>query len=116
MRLPDVPGVPVGLPSCSTLAGMQHLLPFRCVQHGWQFEGTGAAAEIPQSEPGTPKTTACSSKRACAVAFPTAEAHGLLWVWLEAGPDAERRAAATPLPVLPAADQRGREWFAVSPW
>ncbi|EFN54729.1 hypothetical protein CHLNCDRAFT_13204, partial [Chlorella variabilis] len=52
-----------------------------CAYHGWQFGGSGAAREIPQSEPGAPKATACASKRSCAASFPTAHAHGLLWVW-----------------------------------
>lgn len=86
------------------------------VQHGWQFAGSGAAVELPQSQPGTAKATACSSGRSCAVAYPTAQQHGLLWVWLEAGDAGRTASAAVPLPVLPTADQEGREWFEVSPW
>jgi pheophorbide a oxygenase len=85
-------------------------------QHGWQFAGSGAAQEIPQSEPGTPMATACASKRSCAQSFPTAQAHGLLWVWLEGGSEAAAQAAAVPLPTLPPTDEQGREWFQVSTW
>ena len=69
-----------------------------------------------QSEGGAAKETACASRRSCASAFPTAEAHGLLWVWLEAGPGGEARAAATPLPRVPEVDPSGAAWFRVSPW
>lgn len=85
-------------------------------QHGWQFAGSGTAVELPQSQPGAPKATACSSGRSCAVAYPTAQRHGLLWVWLEPGAAGRAASAAAPLPELPAADQEGREWFEVSPW
>ena len=53
---------------------------------------------------------------ACTQAFPTAEAHGLVWAWLEPGPAGEAAAAKAPLPTLPAADHRGVEWFHVSTW
>ncbi|KAI3424952.1 hypothetical protein D9Q98_008334 [Chlorella vulgaris] len=87
-----------------------------CAYHGWQFEGSGAARELPQSEPGSAKATACASKRSCATSFPTAEAHGLLFVWLEGGAEGQAQAAAAPLPSLPAADHTGKEWFPVSTW
>lgn len=105
---------PVAMPACR--CPNPRLPRGPALQHGWQFGGSGAAREIPQSEPGAPKATACASKRSCAASFPTAHAHGLLWVWLEAGPEARSQAEATPLPVLPATDHTGKEWFPVSTW
>jgi hypothetical protein len=104
------------LPAACHQASPHHAAPPVSVQHGWQFEGSGAARELPQSEPGSAKATACASKRSCATSFPTAEAHGLLFVWLEGGAEGQAQAAAAPLPSLPAADHTGKEWFPVSTW
>ena len=91
--------------------------PLPLLQHGWQFGGSGAAQDIPQSEPGAAKATACSSPRSCATSYPTTLSHGLLWVRLEPGGAAAAEAAGQdPLPELPSTDERGVAWFPVSPW
>lgn len=44
---------------------------------------------------------ACSSQRACVTSFPTTEVEDVLYAWLEAGPEAEKEAAANPPFVMP---------------
>jgi phenylpropionate dioxygenase-like ring-hydroxylating dioxygenase large terminal subunit len=44
------------------------------------------------------------SARACAHAFPTREAQGLLWLFPSAAPGAATTAAATPMPLIPGLD------------
>lgn len=88
----------------------------RCAYHGWEFSGSGSPTSIPQSPGGKAFETAAASPRACAQSFPTAIAHGLLWVWLEPGENGSQTSASSPLPSIPSTDDKGREWFAVSPW
>ncbi len=59
-----------------------------CSYHAWRFDGSGSCTAIPQAEKGQ-QAAVCASPRACARAYPTREAQGLLWVWGESGPDAE---------------------------
>ena len=102
---------------CPCPAALLTSTPTPPLQHGWQFGGSGAAREIPQSEPGAAKATACSSPRSCATSYPTTLSHGLLWVRLEPGGAAAAEAAGQdPLPELPTTDERGVAWFPVSPW
>ncbi|KAL4418948.1 hypothetical protein ABPG77_001770 [Micractinium sp. CCAP 211/92] len=70
----------------------------QCSLHGWSFDGDGRCASVPQV---ADAARTCASRRACAAAFPTAEAHGLVFVWPDATPGAAQQAAATPLPIPP---------------
>jgi phenylpropionate dioxygenase-like ring-hydroxylating dioxygenase large terminal subunit len=56
-----------------------------CAYHGWRFDAQGACTKIPQSQ--TPELEALhrNNPKACAIAYPTQEAQGLLWVWAESG-------------------------------
>ncbi|WP_310417384.1 Rieske 2Fe-2S domain-containing protein [Chamaesiphon sp. OTE_8_metabat_110] len=56
-----------------------------CAYHGWRFDGAGNCTKIPQSQ--TPELEAQhrANPKSCAIAYPTQEAQGLLWVWAEAG-------------------------------
>ncbi|KAF6251152.1 hypothetical protein COO60DRAFT_1705010 [Scenedesmus sp. NREL 46B-D3] len=86
----------------------------QCSYHGWRFDQGGSCVEIPQALDARSKQTACASRRSCAVAYPTREAHGLIWVWPSAGPAAARDAAAAPLPVcqaVQAAAADGLKWY-----
>jgi phenylpropionate dioxygenase-like ring-hydroxylating dioxygenase large terminal subunit len=58
-----------------------------CAYHGWRFDRQGNCTHIPQSQ--TPQLEAQhrANPKACAIAYPTQEAQGLLWVWGEAGAD-----------------------------
>lgn len=58
----------------------------RCSYHGLVFGGDGQCREIPSQ--------AEIPSNACTTAFPTREAHGLIWVW----PGETSLAADTPLP------------------
>ncbi|KAL3696116.1 hypothetical protein R1sor_010192 [Riccia sorocarpa] len=48
-----------------------------CLYHGWQFEGDGTCARIPQLAPG-----AKIPKRACARSYAAKDSQGVLWVWM----------------------------------
>jgi len=55
-----------------------------CSYHGWRFDSKGKCTQIPQANE-KQANALMSSKRACALPFPTMEAQGLLWVWGEQG-------------------------------
>jgi len=44
---------------------------------------------------------ACASPRACVASFPTTTVEGILFAWLESGPEAEREAAAQQPYIMP---------------
>eukprot|EP00898_Chlorokybus_atmophyticus_P009261 jgi/Chlat1/965/Chrsp108S01391 len=74
----------------------------QCGYHGWEFEGDGSCAKIPQLA--QPSSTVLSSPRACATSLPTKEELGLLWLWPDAS--SKQQAESTPLP-LPRAIREG---------
>ncbi|XGV99721.1 MAG: Rieske 2Fe-2S domain-containing protein [Leptolyngbya sp. BL-A-14] len=61
-----------------------------CAYHAWRFDGSGTCQHIPQSK--DPQTDArnCANPKANATAYPTQECQGLLWVWAEAGEQAQK--------------------------
>jgi phenylpropionate dioxygenase-like ring-hydroxylating dioxygenase large terminal subunit len=75
----------------------------QCSYHGWRFDGCGACAGVPQDAAGA-GAAAARSPRSAALAFPTAAAQGLLFIFPCAAPDAAQAAATTPLPLLPGLD------------
>eukprot|EP00741_Cyanophora_paradoxa_P010134 tig00020510_g9809.t1 len=50
-----------------------------CGYHGWQFDGSGRCARIPQLEAGA----AINQRRACVAAYPIALAQGVIFVWAD---------------------------------
>ncbi|CAD7698672.1 unnamed protein product, partial [Ostreobium quekettii] len=69
-----------------------------CRYHGWCFNGKGECTRIPQAVDAASEATACASSRSSVQAFPTLEAHGLLWVWPDDGPSAwEEASSAEPV-------------------
>lgn len=72
--------------------------PCHLTSTGWQFNGSGTCTQIPQLPSDPPLNP--NPKRSCVQSFPTRIAEDLLWVWGEAGPEAEVEAAAAPLPTL----------------
>ncbi|WIA39874.1 hypothetical protein OEZ86_013318 [Tetradesmus obliquus] len=86
-----------------------------CAYHGWQFDSQGKCTSIPQIGEPAAHAAACSSKRTCAITYPSQVAQGLLWVWPDAA--SSDLAAASP----PALSSQwgaggwtllGGEWFA----
>jgi phenylpropionate dioxygenase-like ring-hydroxylating dioxygenase large terminal subunit len=61
-----------------------------CAYHAWRFDASGRCVAIPQSLDGATQARHCANPRACALAFPTQQQLGLVWVWGEGGPQAER--------------------------
>ena len=90
-----------------------------CSYHGWSFGGDGKPVSIPQAthDGGAVEKAAFGSPRACAKAYPTREADGLLWVWGDPASPAEAAAAPTPgnaaLRALPAeaVTATTNQWF-----
>mmetsp|Transcript_28071 Transcript_28071/g.72193 ORF Transcript_28071/g.72193 Transcript_28071/m.72193 type:complete len:555 (+) Transcript_28071:218-1882(+) len=64
-----------------------------CAYHGWRFDSTGKCTDLPQAK--QPVSEWDSKKIPCAVSYPTMEKHGLLFVWPQAGAEAEAQARAT---------------------
>lgn len=72
-----------------------------CAYHAWRFDSDGKCLTIPQSERGGKDEALIA---ACAKAYPTQVAQGLLWVWGENGVDAALESAVTPAPLIPELD------------
>jgi phenylpropionate dioxygenase-like ring-hydroxylating dioxygenase large terminal subunit len=62
-----------------------------CAYHGWRFDSEGACAKIPQSQTPELERQHRDNPKACAIAYPTQEVQGLLWVWAESGPQSVAR-------------------------
>lgn len=56
-----------------------------CAYHAWRFDGEGNCTSIPQSKNAAAEANHCARDKACAIAYPTQEIQGLLWVWPESG-------------------------------
>lgn len=54
-----------------------------CAYHAWRFNTEGECTSIPQSKDAATEAAHCGQSKACAIAYPTQEAQGLLWVWPE---------------------------------
>jgi phenylpropionate dioxygenase-like ring-hydroxylating dioxygenase large terminal subunit len=61
-----------------------------CAYHAWRFDGDGNCAKIPQAQNPELEARHRANPKACAIAYPTQEAQGLLWVWAEPGAKGER--------------------------
>jgi len=78
-----------------------------CSYHGWQFDGQGVCAHLPQAE--HPELVSKNKDNLCAVALPVRQQQDLLWVWLDAA--SSERSANTPLPLSPQVDaSKGFVW------
>ncbi|HIK07836.1 MAG TPA: Rieske 2Fe-2S domain-containing protein [Trichormus sp. M33_DOE_039] len=60
-----------------------------CAYHAWRFDAQGKCVSIPQSLDEQTEAKHCENPKSCAVVYPTQENQGLLWVWAEAGEEAE---------------------------
>jgi phenylpropionate dioxygenase-like ring-hydroxylating dioxygenase large terminal subunit len=78
-----------------------------CPYHGWAFAGDGRCDRIPQQPEGG---MAQQSKRACAIALPTVERQGLLFVY----PGQPENAARTKVPVIDALDESPDRWVVLN--
>ncbi len=61
-----------------------------CAYHAWRFDAEGNCVSIPQSQDQETELKNCSNPKSCAVAYPTQENQGLLWVWPESGTKAQQ--------------------------
>lgn len=59
-----------------------------CSYHGWQFDNNGSCTSIPQTETTEQGALAMKSPRSCVASYPVKVEQGLLWAWLQSGPDA----------------------------
>jgi phenylpropionate dioxygenase-like ring-hydroxylating dioxygenase large terminal subunit len=59
-----------------------------CAYHAWRFDGEGKCVSIPQTKDPQTEAKHFSNPKSCAVAYPTQEKQGLLWVWAESGSQA----------------------------
>ncbi|MBF2007808.1 MAG: Rieske 2Fe-2S domain-containing protein [Chlorogloeopsis fritschii C42_A2020_084] len=60
-----------------------------CAYHAWRFNSEGSCVSIPQSKDKQTEAKHLSNQKSCAVVYPTQECQGLLWVWAEAGTQAQ---------------------------
>jgi len=72
-----------------------------CAYHGWRFDSKGNCVSIPQSQDKQTEARHCSNRKSCAVAYPTQERQGLLWVWTEAGSQAEEESQLRAPRIIP---------------
>ena len=80
------PAPPPGPPSEGRVEPDGTLL---CAYHAWRFDSSGRCVSIPQSIDAATEARRCAAPKACALAFPTQQRLGLLWVWGEGGSVAE---------------------------
>jgi phenylpropionate dioxygenase-like ring-hydroxylating dioxygenase large terminal subunit len=78
-----------------------------CPYHGWAFRGDGSCDRIPQQVEGS---TAHESKRACAIALPTVERQGLLFVY----PGNPENAARVAVPVIEPMEESPDGWICLN--
>jgi len=72
-----------------------------CAYHAWRFDSEGNCVSIPQSKDKQTEAMHCSNRKSCAVAYPTQERQGLLWVWSEAGSQAQFESQSRPPRIIP---------------
>ncbi|MEQ8538987.1 MAG: Rieske 2Fe-2S domain-containing protein [Coleofasciculus sp. D1-CHI-01] len=60
-----------------------------CAYHAWRFDASGNCVSIPQSLDPQTEAKHCSNPKSCAIAYPTQECQGLVWVWSESGSQAQ---------------------------
>lgn len=89
-----------------------------CAYHGWQFNGEGRCASIPQLDAPS-QEAACRSPRSCVSSYPCQVRHGLLWVFADSTPRGWEMSKQQPPAVCPELEdpggswsQLGGEWFA----
>ena len=64
-----------------------------CAYHAWRFDASGACTSMPHALE-SQEAELRASPRACAVALPTKEIDGLLWVWPDTSDDGRMACAA----------------------
>lgn len=62
---------------------------------------TALLLSLPQMRDPEKEKAACASPRACVTSYPTTVVEGMLFAWLEAGPQAEKEAAAQQPYIMP---------------
>jgi phenylpropionate dioxygenase-like ring-hydroxylating dioxygenase large terminal subunit len=72
-----------------------------CAYHAWRFDSQGNCVNIPQSQNQQTEAKNCSNARSCAVAYPTQESQGLLWVWAESGSQAQQESQLRSPRIIP---------------
>lgn len=70
-----------------------------CRFHGWRFDETGACVRVPNAPSAQAAARLCGAAQTCARSYPVTVSAGLIWLWLDSGPEGAARAAATPVPV-----------------
>ncbi|MEY3255793.1 MAG: Phenoxybenzoate dioxygenase subunit alpha [Cyanobacteriota bacterium] len=60
-----------------------------CAYHGWRFDAEGKCVSIPQSIDKETEAKHCANSKSCAIAYPTQQLQGLLWIWPESGDQAQ---------------------------
>ena len=76
-----------------------------CAYHAWRFDGEGNCVSIPQSKDKETEAKHCSNPKSCAVAYPTQERQGLLWVWPESGSQAQTESQLRTPRLIPELEQ-----------
>lgn len=61
-----------------------------CAYHAWRFDREGNCVSIPQSQNAQTEAKNCSNPKSSAVAYPTQQRQGLIWVWAESGRQAQQ--------------------------
>ncbi|CAG9465319.1 unnamed protein product [Pedinophyceae sp. YPF-701] len=55
-----------------------------CSYHAWRFDGKGTCTSLPQAASRQDEARQVARKKACAVAYPTKEREGVIYVWPDA--------------------------------
>lgn len=77
-----------------------------CAYHAWRFDETGKCVSIPQSKDKATENQHLNNPRSCAIAYPTQEQQGLLWVWPESGDQAEQESQTRKPRIIPELEEK----------
>ncbi|KAK9840097.1 hypothetical protein WJX74_003218 [Apatococcus lobatus] len=72
-----------------------------CSYHGWKVRPDGKIGSIPQAGMDVVPLDSPIQRRACTQSYPVQAAHGLLWIWPDAAPEAFIESAASPVAMCP---------------
>ena len=77
-----------------------------CAYHAWRFNREGKCLSIPQSLDKQTESKNSSNSDSCAIAYPTQERQGLVWVWAESGSQAQLESKLKDPRLVPELEQK----------
>ncbi|HAC63895.1 MAG TPA: (2Fe-2S)-binding protein, partial [Cyanothece sp. UBA12306] len=80
-----------------------------CAYHAWRFNETGQCVSIPQSKDQATEKRHLADPKSCAIAYPTQERLGLIWIWPESGTQAEQESQTREPRIIPELEEKNNK-------